>query len=131
MTILQAGSRGDAVFSLQKALRALGYTTPEDGNFEVNTKAAVLHFQSSNNLTLDGKVGPQTMAALKAAVTGEPIPTPQSKQPPRTTTTVRRSSNIEPPIKTPEEGMSYTKIAIYAVAGLVGSFILMKLLRRR
>ena len=50
---------------LQKKLQELGYLAGvADGKFGVETEAAVIAFQSSNNLTADGKAGTATQSKL-------------------------------------------------------------------
>jgi len=51
---------------IQQALKNLGlYTGDIDGTIGPKTKEAIKEFQSKNNLTPDGKVGPKTWAVLK------------------------------------------------------------------
>lgn len=57
--MLRKGSMGADVKKLQKLL-GIG----DDGNFGPATETAVKAFQTSHSLTPDGKVGPQTWAAL-------------------------------------------------------------------
>lgn len=53
---------------IQRRLSALGYDPgPQDGIPGRRTIAAVKSFQSRHDLTVDGLVGPQTLAALNAA----------------------------------------------------------------
>ena len=62
---LQYGSEGTAVTTLQKRLQELGYLAGSaDGKFGVETEAAVIAFQQSNNLTADGKAGTATQSKL-------------------------------------------------------------------
>jgi peptidoglycan hydrolase-like protein with peptidoglycan-binding domain len=66
--ILQRGERGTSVLDLQQRLTADGYQLGKpDGIFGYGTEAAVLAFQRTANLTADGKAGPKTLAAIKAA----------------------------------------------------------------
>lgn len=68
--VLRRGERGDAVKALQSALRRLGYQPGvADGIFGVGTQSAVLAFQRSSGLKADGIAGPQTIAAIDAALT--------------------------------------------------------------
>jgi peptidoglycan hydrolase-like protein with peptidoglycan-binding domain len=62
---LEHGSRGSAVRSLQTALVNAGYELDVDGDFGGGTDAAVRHFQSANDLSADGVVGPDTWSALE------------------------------------------------------------------
>ncbi|MGW1954051.1 DUF6777 domain-containing protein [Streptomyces sp. NPDC001920] len=64
---LRAGSNGEAVTRLQRALTAaLGKTVVVDGDFGTVTENAVRSYQSSRGLEPDGVVGPQTWTALQA-----------------------------------------------------------------
>jgi hypothetical protein len=69
------GSHGPEVFRIQERLRALGhYRGPIDGDFGGGTESAVRVFQRTTQLTVDGKVGSETWAALFAGAT---IPAPE------------------------------------------------------
>ncbi len=57
---LRLGDSGDEVKHLQTLLGGL----PVDGEFGAETQAAVKNFQSRNDLTADGIVGPDTWAIL-------------------------------------------------------------------
>ena len=66
MPILQRGSSGPDVQTLQQRLSDLGFDpNGVDGTFGPGTEAAVRAFQAANNLTVDGRVGPNTLAALQ------------------------------------------------------------------
>lgn len=59
------GSTGAVVTQIQTKLKAWGYYTGAvDGIFGSGTEEAVRKFQRTNGLTVDGKVGTQTLAAL-------------------------------------------------------------------
>jgi N-acetylmuramoyl-L-alanine amidase len=65
MPILRHGMRGDEVRQLQQRLRAKGvYSGAIDGIFGSQTEAAVRQIQQTNNLTVDGIVGPATWRIL-------------------------------------------------------------------
>ncbi|MFH0940449.1 MAG: peptidoglycan-binding domain-containing protein [Candidatus Omnitrophota bacterium] len=58
---------------IQQALKNLGlYAGDIDGSIGPKTKEAIKEFQSKNNLTPDGKVGPKTWAVLKNALNTTP-----------------------------------------------------------
>lgn len=65
MPILRRGARGEAVSTLQRALRETGAPLAVDGVFGPATGSAVLAFQRGANLAVDGVVGPRTWAALR------------------------------------------------------------------
>ncbi len=68
--LLQWGSRGEEVRSLQQDLSSLGYGTAGiDGIFGQNTYGAVVKFQKARGLAADGIVGPQTKSVLSNALT--------------------------------------------------------------
>lgn len=62
---LRQGSRGDAVYGLQRNLRQhQGYEVAVDGVFGPQTRQAVLQFQTDTGLVADGIVGPKTWQML-------------------------------------------------------------------
>ena len=77
--LIRRPSRGDPVREVQEALNAFGFgPLTEDGVFGRGTEQAVRKFQSHFGLTVDGVVGPTTLAALQKSkretdhVDGEP-----------------------------------------------------------
>lgn len=74
-TTLNSGSSGAAVKALQSFLANNQYTGSDgkplatDGVYGNQTKAAVMAFQKANGLTVDGIVGPQTIAKLNSVQT--------------------------------------------------------------
>ncbi|MEM7771767.1 MAG: peptidoglycan-binding protein [Cyanobacteria bacterium P01_A01_bin.37] len=63
---LTIGSTGSEVNQVQTRLAALGfYSGPVTGFYGELTEAAVRSFQSANGLTVDGVVGPATLAAIQ------------------------------------------------------------------
>ncbi len=61
----QRGSSGDAVKQIQQKLSNWGYYSGRiDGIYGSRTEAAVRYFQQKNGLTVDGKAGKQTLAAM-------------------------------------------------------------------
>jgi peptidoglycan L-alanyl-D-glutamate endopeptidase CwlK len=66
MSVLQEGSAGPEVATLQAKLQELGFSSGYlDGRFGLATKAAVLAFQKSAGLLADGVAGPRTQRALR------------------------------------------------------------------
>lgn len=62
---LKEGDEGDAVRTLQRKLKDLGYYSGSvDGSYGAGTTAAVKTFQQLSNLTVDGVAGPATQRAL-------------------------------------------------------------------
>jgi len=70
MSLLKFGAKGDAVASIQKKLKELGFKGKNgkplstDGLFGESTEHAVIQFQKSAGILDDGKVGDKTRAAL-------------------------------------------------------------------
>lgn len=63
--ILSVGSQGQAVRDVQALLSQQGlYKNAPDGIYGAQTQAAVRQFQQSQNLAVDGIVGPQTWGAM-------------------------------------------------------------------
>jgi peptidoglycan hydrolase-like protein with peptidoglycan-binding domain len=66
MPTLQRGSSGPDVTALQQRLKDLGFDpNGVDGGFGSGTEKAVRAFQQAKGLGVDGKVGPDTRAALQ------------------------------------------------------------------
>lgn len=66
---LGLGDTGPAVLALQELLQAAGYPPgPLNGIYEEPTRRAVAAFQTDTGLPPDGIAGPQTLAALEAAI---------------------------------------------------------------
>ena len=58
--VVQNGSQGHPIRTLQFLLRAHGHNLTVDGMFGPATEAAVKAFQTSKGMTPDGTVNPQT-----------------------------------------------------------------------
>lgn len=79
--ILRNGDEGAAVKELQSMLLQIGYDLGKwgaDGDFGDATEMAVRKFQKEHGCEVDGKVGPETLAALEKALKiddgdGDPI----------------------------------------------------------
>ena len=79
---LVSGAKGDRVFNLQKSLTKLGLMLVILTVYsEAKTEAAVKQFQASKGLQVDGKVGPNTQAALCSALQQIPPPIPPNPTP--------------------------------------------------
>ncbi len=78
---LRQGARGEAVRQLQSLLNHHGADIREDGIFGRATNKAVRSFQASNDLAVDGIVGPRTRAALNsdATATTKAAPAPSAR----------------------------------------------------
>jgi hypothetical protein len=83
---VKLGSKGPDVTLLQQKLNLLGAKIGVDGDFGPKTHDAVIGFQKAHGLAVDGIVGPNTWAALDAAVAAlDPAnpPTAPTQPPPR------------------------------------------------
>ena len=67
--LVKSGSQGHPVPALQYLLQARGHPVTVDGKFGPMTRAAVESFQTADQITVDGIVGPQTWEALIIVVT--------------------------------------------------------------
>ncbi|HSM02719.1 MAG TPA: peptidoglycan-binding protein [Acidimicrobiia bacterium] len=66
-TLLRAGATGAQVEQLQRYLRLIGFDAgPADGIFGPLTERALRSYQATNQLLIDGIVGPQTRLSLAA-----------------------------------------------------------------
>ena len=61
---LRMGTSGAQVTQIQQALSRFGYSVPATGYFGEMTQSAVMQFQTARGLTVDGVVGPATLAQL-------------------------------------------------------------------
>lgn len=69
--VLEVGSRGENVVKVQKKLIQFGYLSGSaDGKYGEDTRNAVRLFQRRNGLSVDGKVGADTAAALGVTLSG-------------------------------------------------------------
>lgn len=76
---LDQGDKGAAVEDLQTKLSAAGHDLQIDGDFGKATEAAVMAFQKSKGLKVDGIAGPATMRALEAPDVAKQNPEPLGK----------------------------------------------------
>lgn len=78
--LLRLGSNSEAVETLESRLTELGFDPgPVDTSFDGATRAAVLRFQRTAGILVDGIVGPQTWGSLDAGVVAPgPGPGPEA-----------------------------------------------------
>ncbi|MDP1823985.1 MAG: peptidoglycan-binding protein [Archangium sp.] len=96
---LSIGSRGTSVRTLQQKLQTAGFSPGGvDGVFGRRTEQSVRAFQQSRGLEVDGKVGPQTLRALRDGFD----PAPSSP------TNPRRPAPVEPTQPRPQAGTNLT-----------------------
>jgi hypothetical protein len=105
---LGQGMQGDSVATLQRQLSAAGYPVTVDGKYGPQTEAAVRRFQTDHHLKTDGLAGPQTFGALGSSFQpakpgSSPMP-PLNPPPPPSTP----STPSAPPSVTPAPGGSTT-----------------------
>lgn len=75
-TLLQYGSRGSAVSTLQANLnKVIKAGLVVDGDFGIKTWNAVVSFQKNNGLVVDGVYGPKSDAKMQALLKSTPAPT--------------------------------------------------------
>ena len=103
--VLKRGASGDSVKELQNLLNQNGATLAVDGNFGPDTQSAVVNYQRSKGLTVDGMVGNETMGALTGGSTSG------SNAPAATATPAASGSNATAPSNnkatTPSNGFTY------------------------
>jgi len=75
---LRSGDRGEAVRELQRLLIQAGYTLAADGVFGKGTYDALISFQKSNGLKVDGLAGSRTMERLRSSSQATQAPTQAS-----------------------------------------------------
>jgi peptidoglycan hydrolase-like protein with peptidoglycan-binding domain len=73
-TVLQFGDQGADVATVQSDLQRLRYPIVPDGVYGDETEAMVARFQADSGLLVDGRVGPETRAALNRALTPNAVP---------------------------------------------------------
>ncbi|HEY9671771.1 MAG TPA: peptidoglycan-binding protein [Waterburya sp.] len=105
--ILQLGDRGSQVSALQESLAAAGFPANTNGIFDAATQRAVIRFQQAKSLTVDGIVGPQTLAALPAVGGSNPASTLR-RTASRRSTRPTASTNLNAPRTTAERSTSRT-----------------------
>ena len=112
--ILMRGLEGDDVRLMQQRLYDLGYLDGDvDGKFGLQTQKAVRAFQRAHKLEkIDGKVGPQTLAALFGDdMIALPTPTPNPTPSP-TPTSVPTATPVPTPAPTAMPDMEHAPFAM-------------------
>ncbi len=112
--MLIRGESGEAVKALQEALRERDYDLPATGNYRDQTYSAVRDFQEKNNLTIDGKAGPETLRALglEALLQGQsqaPTTTQATTTPVSATTPAQGAQSFDEAMRTmlpPKNGVA-------------------------
>jgi hypothetical protein len=90
MALLDIGSSGSAVRSLQQRLQRAGYSPGSaDGQYGQRTANAVAQYQKSHGLQVDGRAGNQTFHSLQSQRNSDTF-TPASTGPQRARTTTTR-----------------------------------------
>lgn len=112
--VLMRGMEGDDVRLVQQRLYDIGYLTGAvDGKFGLQTQKAVRAFQRAHKLEkIDGKVGPQTIAALFGDdVIALPTPTP-SPTPSPSPTPIPTATPVPTPAPTATPDMAQAPFAM-------------------
>ena len=79
--VLEVGSSGENVRKVQQRLIQYDYLDGEaDGKYGEATRDAVILFQRRNGLSVDGRVGPDTAAALGGDALLPPAPRPPRRR---------------------------------------------------
>ena len=103
--VLKRGASGSSVKELQNLLNQNGASLDVDGVFGPNTQSAVVNYQRSNGLTVDGMAGNETMGALTGGGTSG------SNAPAATATPAASGSKATAPSNnqatTPSNGFTY------------------------
>ncbi|MDX1535990.1 MAG: peptidoglycan-binding protein [Candidatus Spechtbacterales bacterium] len=105
---LRMGSHGECVKELQERLNMRGYNLKEDGTYGIKTAQAVIWFQDSRDLYVDGIVGKETWSALWQKPKPKPPPTPK----PSPSNTPEPEVAPEPEIKPEPEVAPETKVTV-------------------
>ncbi|MEU5909102.1 peptidoglycan-binding protein [Micromonospora sp. NPDC047527] len=102
--VLRTGCTGADVRELQALANTLGAKPPltVDGDFGSRTEAWVSGFQKAKKLTVDGLVGPKTVAALRTASTPTPAKPSTTAKPP-TPAKPQTKPPAKPPTKPPAQ----------------------------
>lgn len=102
-TLLQLGSHGEEVKTLQKTLTNLGYDPGEiNGHFGDATEAAVREFQTDQNITVDGLVGRETKITLRNV---DPGILPVEKEPTKPVTNDEKKP--KPPTNSTDDDLAH------------------------
>ena len=101
-TSVKKGSKGESVKAIQKRLKELGYYNGSvDGDFGDGTESAVKAFQQRNGLTVDGKVGSQTLTKLNSSSAVKAATNTATSKPTASPTPRRTAAPTARPTATP------------------------------
>lgn len=92
MATLKQGSKGSEVKELQTLLNNNGANLSVDGKFGPKTLAAVTSYQKANGLTVDGIVGKNTWGALRGTTSSQATTTPAATGTPSAATGVTQET---------------------------------------
>ncbi|MHB1313856.1 MAG: C40 family peptidase [Christensenellales bacterium] len=115
---VQFGMRGSDVEKIQARLKELKYLGSVTGYFGSGTQSAVEAFQKRNGLSVDGKIGPATMAVLlspgakAAAKTSNPTKTQTPSQPAKTPPPPTTGGSSDPAVITGANADSFVSVAL-------------------
>jgi peptidoglycan hydrolase-like protein with peptidoglycan-binding domain len=128
MATYKRGAKGKTVRQIQTRLKELGYHTgPVNGQFGPATEKAVRAFQTSVKLEVDGKVGPNTWAALfpvpeTSSASASPAPAAAQSSNPTARLNEQRLSRLHPVLAIRGRAMielcAYEGIAVLVTQGL-------------
>ena len=123
----ETDTRGSAaVVHVQVRLRHLGFRPgPVDGRFGPRTEHAVVAFQRTRHLRVDGIVGPVTERALHVA--GRPRPRPVGNAPVRRAPRSHPAPRVHVPSPAPRTPTQRARRAVPAIPSLPGNWILIGL----
>ncbi len=115
-SILELGSEGDNVKTLQTQLKELGYYNDLiDGQYGTTTRNAVTKFQQGRGLLTDGVAGSQTRKLLQAEVGKKLSIVASSTLPPKTQTTQQQQSE--------DRGFVWWLLVAIGILGSVGALL--------
>lgn len=114
---LKKGMKGGSVLEIQKALAKLGYNVGTlDGIFGAKTQVAVIEFQKSKGLKVDGIVNKETLDEINKSVQGKTPAPPKQSTPPAAVVDVKGSLKITRTLKKGMKGDDIKTLQQYLAA---------------